>query len=237
MWFSERNFTVFQLHYPEESNARRAHILAVATPGRPALASPEVLQTCLVELGMVMHEVGFASHEIEGHAARVANIFGTDAEVFATPTALFLGVGPREDQRTLLLRLEPADDDLDGMGRVLEAVRGVEQGDLSPEGLLARMRQIRSHRARAPRVTERAAWLLAFAVSCGGAAALLGGGLGDAVATLVLSLLGAVASQALPSLWAPALRECLVGRSAPWVRPWPVDWDGSTHRTWSPCPR
>ena len=194
----------------EPQVARDARFLAEAVPGDPAPASPEVLQACLVELGMVMHEVGFASHEIEGHAARVANVFGTDAEVFATPTALFLGVGPREDQRTLLLRLEPADDDLDGMGRVLEAVRGVEQGDVSPAGLLARIRSVRSHRARPTRVSERVAWLLAFAVSCGGAAALLGGGARDAIATVALSLVAAVASQALPSPWTPALRYCLV---------------------------
>ena len=124
----------------EPQFARDARFLAEAVPGDPAPASPEVLQACLVELGMVMHEVGFASHEIEGHAARVANVFGTDAEVFATPTALFLGVGPREDQRTLLLRLEPADDDLDAGDIVSPTVRTLEIPAGSSKNVVQRFR-------------------------------------------------------------------------------------------------
>lgn len=91
----------------------------------------------VLELGRALHTAGTPADRLEAALARVTARLELEAQVFSTPTALMVAFGPRASQRTHLLRVEPADVDLDHLERLDGVARRVTHGELSPEGGIA----------------------------------------------------------------------------------------------------
>lgn len=198
----------------EAKEVRNGRIVASFQRALDRHASRDAVTECLVDLGVAMHEVGFASHEIEACVVETATSLGTMAEVFATPTALFMGVGPRGDQRTLLHRLEPANDDLSGMADVLDIAAGICERHLSPTAASEQLHRLAQNRTIAPTRREHAVWIAAFALSSAGAAALFGGGFSEVLVACGLALLIACVARLSELGTTPVLGECVVAMTA-----------------------
>jgi len=174
----------------------------------------DVTTQCLVNLGVAMHEVGFASHEIEANVREAALSLGTAAQVFATPTALFMGLGPRGDQRTLLHRLEPAADDISGMADVLDIATAVCDEDFTPREANIKLEALARARTVPPSARANAVWILAFAMSSAGAAGLFGGGVAEVAMACGLSALVACIARLTTLGTATVLSECVLAMTS-----------------------
>ena len=201
---------MFSTIQTEEYALRKTRKTAPALDIRHRESPKEATTSCLVRLGVAMHEVGFASHEIESNVRDAAAALGTTAEVFATPTALFMGLGPQGAQRTLLHRLEPADDDISGMADLLDISTGICSGKLTPQQADLRLEEFRHARTKPPSRRAHAIWIVAFALSSAGAAALFGGGIAEVCVASALSTLVACIARLTPIGTAPVLSECVI---------------------------
>ena len=198
----------------EDPVSRETRHLGDDSTSRSAEALEHATTHCLVRLGIAMHEVGFASHEIESSVREAARALETAAEVFATPTALFIGVGPQGAQRTLLHRLEPANDDISGMADVLDIARAICAGAVAPREAEAQLDALTRARAIPPSHQAHVEWIFAFAISSGGAAALFGGGGAEVGMALALSTLIACIARLTSIGAAPVLGECVIAMTS-----------------------
>lgn len=143
----------------------------------------------VLELGRALHTAGTPADRLEDALAHVTRRLALEAHVFSTPTALMVAFGPLASQRTHLLRVSPADVDLDHLDRLDGVARRVTRGELSPEGGIAAIEVICGESRRlgilgllATHVVMAAAW-----------ARLFGGGLAEvAIAALIGLLVGAL---------------------------------------------
>src|SRR5690349_5526814 len=92
----------------------------------PLDPDPQAAIGFVLRIGEALHQTGYAAHRIESVMERVASQLGLEGQFFATPTSIMAAFGPMERQRTHLLRLTAADDDLgrladldEVMGRVM----------------------------------------------------------------------------------------------------------------------
>jgi uncharacterized membrane protein YjjP (DUF1212 family) len=161
-------------------------------PGEP---HPDAVRFIL-GLGKALHECGYASHRLEQILVQAANRIGVPAQFFTTPTSIFAAFGSMERQRTYLMRIEPAGQDLGRMAD-LDAVIGevVRRGTVPLAEGAARIDSIMSGPSRyGPGVT-----LLAFGIASGASARFLGGGwrevLVGAGTGLVTGLIAALAGR------------------------------------------
>ena len=126
----------------------------------------------LLRLARVLHLYGGAVHQIEDGLATAAAKLGVRAQFSATPTSIMASLGPEEHERTLMLRLEPGENDLGRFTEVVEVARAVMRGTLSPAEGTARLVAIEL----TPPPYSDIVTVLAFAVSSTSAARFLGGG-------------------------------------------------------------
>lgn len=165
-------------------------------PGEP---HPDAVRFIL-RLGKALHECGYASHRLEQILVRAANRIGVPAQFFTTPTSIFAAFGSLERQRTYLLRIEPAGQDLGRMADI-DAVIGevVRRGTVPLAEGAARIDAIMA----APSRYHPAVMVLAFGIASGASARFLGGGWREVVvgaATgLVTGLIATLAGR-LPTL-------------------------------------
>ncbi len=127
----------------------------------------------LLQFTRLLHASGTPSHNLEEAMSACAESLDIEAQFFSTPTAIFATFGPRAEQRTSLLRVEPHGVDLDRLTRAEELFRDVaERKCISVDEGLRRIAAIEG------RPTHRAEFwtTLAFAMSGAGAARFLGGG-------------------------------------------------------------
>ncbi len=138
-------------------------------PGEP---HPDAVRFIL-RLGKALHECGYASHRLEQILVRAANRIGVPAQFFTTPTSIFAAFGSLEQQRTYLMRIEPAGQDLGRMADI-DAVIGevVRRGTVPLAEGAARIDAIMS----APSRYNPVVTLLAFGIASGASARFLGGG-------------------------------------------------------------
>ena len=94
----------------------------------------------LSAMAAALSRYGETADDLERGLRDCARRLGVDAEVFATPTAIFASFGPSGLQRTVLLRTREAAIDLQGLSTVHDVLRGVSEGRLTAEQALAELK-------------------------------------------------------------------------------------------------
>ncbi len=143
----------------------------------------------VVDLALALHRCDTSAHRLEGTVRAVGLRLGLRVECFASPTALFIGVG---DEPARMLRVEPAQFD----GEALVAVDGVARdllaGRVAPAAARRRLKRLKARPPLAAPVS-----LLAFAVVSASASVLLGGTPLEALAAAGLGLIAGAVGPAL----------------------------------------
>jgi uncharacterized membrane protein YjjP (DUF1212 family) len=144
----------------------------------------------VLRLGRALHTSGYAAHRLEEALALMSDRLGLDGQFFSLPTSIMASFGAQDDQRTFMIRVEPAESDLGKLARVDEVARRVLNGQMSPqEGSVA----IETIEAASPRFGP-VTTTLAFGLVSGGAARFLGGGLHEVIVAAAIGLVtGALA--------------------------------------------
>lgn len=168
--------------------AQRAELIRLDAASRPAAAArPEAAAHDAAELvlraGRALHGAGAPAHRLEAVLARLAAALRLPAEVFSTPTSLFLSLG--DPASVHLARVRPSELDLSRLVRVDAVLREVTQRRLSARDGIAALDATEHARLLYP------AWLdvLAFGVASASAARFLGGGLSELVASALAGTL------------------------------------------------
>ena len=158
----------------------------------------------LVErLGRALHAYGSSAHRLEGALDQVSRRLGIAAQFFSTPTAIFASFEPRspdsdEHPRTVLLRVEPGEVNLEKLSALDDVLGKVMRGELSTPRAVRQVDEI----VQAPHRFGLLVTFLAFGLASGGAARFFGGGPKEwVVATLIGLLTGLLAwiSDLLPN--------------------------------------
>lgn len=149
----------------------------------------------ILSLCRALHGCGYAAHRLEGVLAAAAHQLGVEAQFFSTPTSIFVSFGKLERQRTHLIRVEPAEQDLGKLSALDRLTSQVLRGELSPREGSERIAVIQAAPSRyGPLLTT-----LAFGLTSGAATRFLGGGVREIVAGaalgLVIGLLALVAQR------------------------------------------
>jgi uncharacterized membrane protein YjjP (DUF1212 family) len=66
----------------------------------------------ILKLGRALHMYGSAAHRLEDVLGQVAQYLGLEGQFFSTPTSIFSAIGPENDQRAYLIRVNPGEVDL-----------------------------------------------------------------------------------------------------------------------------
>lgn len=144
----------------------------------------------LVErLGRALHAYGSSSHRLESALDRVSRRLGLEGQFFSTPTGIMASFLPLDATasvapRTVLLRVEPGEIDLEKLSD-LDAVLGrLMREELEPPDALDEVEAI----VERPHRYGQLLTFLAFALASGGAARFFGGGLRECAAAAVIGL-------------------------------------------------
>lgn len=197
-------------------------VSAAAADSDRAHTPAELVEVFVENLGRALHRYGSPAHRLEEAMVLVARRLGIDGQFFSTPTAIFASLGTPGRRRTVLVRVEPGDVDLER----LETLDGI-LGDLvhGRIDLDAAGRRVDAAVA-APRRYGALAQLLAFALVSGAGAQFFGGGLREVWAATaiggVIGLLGLLverspASGRLFELVAALIASALATFAAAWA--------------------
>ncbi|HVX87487.1 MAG TPA: threonine/serine exporter family protein [Gemmatimonadales bacterium] len=164
----------------------------------PLDPDPQAAIGFVLRLGEALHATGYASHRIETVMEKVSGQLGLQGQFFATPTSIFAAFGPLERQRTHLLRIGAANDDLGRLADLDEVVGRVMKGELSPADGSAQIDRIMT----APPRYRALLVVLSFGLLSASGARFLGGGALEIAAAagigLMVGLLDRLASRVAP---------------------------------------
>ena len=126
----------------------------------------------LMALARWLHAYGTPAHRLEEALGALARRLDLPAQFLCTPTSIIFAHGQHDDQRTLLVRVEPGQQDLGKLRALHEILRAVYYGKLSPADGRMLVESVASEAPRYP------TWLtvLSGMVVCGSAAVMLEGG-------------------------------------------------------------
>lgn len=171
--------------------AKRSSITAeYRIPGRdgaPAL-TPEQEQAArgfVLRLGRALHTVGYAAHRVETLMERASERLGLTGQFFATPTSIFAGFGAEDEQRTFLMRVGAADDDLGKLADLDEVAGQVLRGAIAPQEGSRRIDEI----VASPLRYGDLATVVAFGLLSACGSRFLGGGLLEVGVSALIGLL------------------------------------------------
>lgn len=136
------------------------------------------------EVALALHRAGAPAHRLEDTVDALAAQVGLEARLFSTPTAIYASFGPVEDARTVLLRARLGGLDLGRLADVDAIARDVLDGTLDASAAVQTLRE----REQRPPTHGQAVVLPAFAVTGVIAAVLFGGGVGEALASALVSV-------------------------------------------------
>ena len=141
--------------------------------------SPQLLLDYLIELGTALMSAGCPTHRLEELIVTVARHEGHQADVFAVPTGLFVGLRTPEGHASLttMVRVSEWTNDLGRLAAIDEVLNEVAARTLS---IPAARQKIREVLARPP-PWSRAVQLVASAAASAGSAVSFGGGWTDCV--------------------------------------------------------
>ena len=138
----------------------------------PLDPDPQAAIGFVLRIGEALHATGYASHRIETVMEKVSGQLGLQGQFFATPTSIFAAFGPLERQRTHLLRIGAAQDDLGRLADLDEVVGRVMKGELSPADGSTQIDRIMTAKPRYRAIFS----VLAFGLLSASGARFLGGG-------------------------------------------------------------
>ncbi|MDP2274067.1 MAG: threonine/serine exporter family protein [Archangium sp.] len=138
---------------------------------------PQLLLDYLIELGTALMSAGCPTHRLEELLVTVARHEGHQADVFAVPTGLFVGVRTPEGEPSLttMVRVTEWTNDLQLLAALDEVLNEVAERALSIPAARQKIREVQ----RQPRPWGRGMQLLASAAGSAGAAVTFGGGWTD----------------------------------------------------------
>lgn len=146
--------------------------------------------TFILTLGRALHTSGYAAHRLEEALTLAADQLGLEGQFFSTPTSIMASFGPQDDQRTFMIRVEPAESDLGRLAGVDKITRDVLNARITPVEGSARIGAIEAAPPRYGALLRT----LAFGIVSGGAARFLGGGWHEIVVSAAIGLvIGALA--------------------------------------------
>lgn len=146
-------------------------------PAQPA-------EAFLVQAADALHRFGVPAHRLELALLDVAGALGVELRVFATPTSLMLAFGSTDDQRHVLLRVEPAGVDLGRLAELDAVMREVAERRLHVEAASRALADVLA----LPQRWSTPAVVAAGLVASAGAAVLFRGSATDVVLSGVLGL-------------------------------------------------
>ncbi len=138
------------------------HSSTVGPPPPPpaVIASREAFVT---ELGAALHAAGTPAHRLEDMLISIAAQLGIKAQIFGTPTSITAGFGELEDQRVVLVRVQPGEPNLERLDALDRLAGEVARGDTGIADARARLREITAAKRRYPGFLEPIAFSLASA--------------------------------------------------------------------------
>lgn len=141
--------------------------------------SPQLLVDYLVELGSALMSAGCPTHRLEELLVTVARHEGHEADVFAVPTGLFIGLRTPngEPSLTTMVRVSEWTNDLERLSALDELLNEVVDRTLSIPEARQKIRDV----LRRPPPWNVGMQLLASAASSAGTAVSFGGGVTDAI--------------------------------------------------------
>ena len=144
----------------------------------------------ILRLGRALHTSGYAAHRLEEALELASDQLGLEAQFFSTPTSIMASFGAQDDQRTFMIRVEPAESDLGKLAGVDLVTREVLNAQITPGEGSTRIDQIEAAPPRYGALVRT----IAFGIVSGGAARFLGGGWHEIVASTAIGLvIGALA--------------------------------------------
>ena len=156
-----------------------------AAPGTPEDPRTTEARQFLLELALSLHRHGTPAHRLEKALGAAARRLGIEAEFYATPTSLMVGIGRLGEQRVQLLRVEPSEPNLAQLAELGRITRDVTEGTITPAVGLTRLKTMEEAPPLYP------AWLvvLAFMLSALAVACFLRVRTGDLLTAAFLGLL------------------------------------------------
>ena len=144
----------------------------------------------ILRLGRALHTSGYAAHRLEEALALASEQLGLEAQFFSTPTSIMASFGPQDDQRTFMIRVEPAQSNLGQLAGVDRVTREVLNRRITPHQGSIRIAEIETALPRYGQPLQ----ILAFGIISGSAARFLGGGWREVLVSSVIGLaIGALA--------------------------------------------
>jgi uncharacterized membrane protein YjjP (DUF1212 family) len=144
----------------------------------------ERIEVFIEKLGRALHRYGSPAHRLEEAMGLVARRLGVEGQFFALPTSIFASLGRVGERRTVMVRVEPGDVDLEKLELLDRLLGDLVRGDLDLEGAAEGVDAVTERPARYGAVATTAA----FAAVSGGAAQFFGGGWPEIVAAGVVGL-------------------------------------------------
>lgn len=139
----------------------------------------------VLTLMQALHLFGTPAHRLESAMNSIADDLGMQLQVLATPTSITAAIGPLENQRNFLLRVEPSEANVGKLADIQVIMQLVSRGSLSHLDAKSRIDEIV---AKKPRFGSLAV-TLAFALTSACVATLFNGNFSDAVLSTVLGAL------------------------------------------------
>ncbi|MEE2934786.1 MAG: threonine/serine exporter family protein [Planctomycetota bacterium] len=131
----------------------------------------EQIDSFLLRAAELLHRYGTPSFRLEGVMTRVATTQGLHSEFLYTPTALFVGLGYGESQRTYVRRVQAEETDISKLLALDQILEDLESGRISVSDAAERLEQTASD----PPPFRLPVALLASAIACSGVAVIFGG--------------------------------------------------------------
>ena len=120
---------------------------APASKAASATAPRRDHEAFLLRLAELLHAHGTPAHRLERVLVKAADAYRIEATFLSTPTAVLVSFGPRSEERTHLLRIEPGATDL---GKLFEFDHRLDQDDAVDFYIASEQRDQRDHDGRAP---------------------------------------------------------------------------------------
>ena len=143
----------------------------------------------VMELGAALHRFGTPAHRLEAAMGAVARQLELEAHILSTPTSVMAGFGSLAEQKTVLVRVDPGEIDLEKLAALDRVAGAVGRGQVPVADGVA---EVRSIAARGPRYPVPLIILALGLLSASTAVFLAGGWRDIAVAGLIGLVVGLV---------------------------------------------
>lgn len=178
----------------------------------------------LIALAKGLHAYGTPAHRLEQALEAVGRSLAVEARFLATPTSVQMAFGPEVAQQSVLLRVEPGEQNLEKLARLQEIMSELLEGRLDVAEAPDRIEAVASARLRYGTLTTVVAYVLVAST----AAILFGGGtreagtaavIGGALGALAVAAVGRPRAATAYPVMAAFLATLIAYAVAPWLAP------------------